>query len=113
MPAKYPDMRYLAYFQAYTNTYVRRPIWRPATKRRWHTRGWWGSSSVRGPTGMPPDLLDYLSDLARDRYLMVEYGIESTYDETLTRINRGARLRHGRRCRATYGRRSAYLWGHT
>lgn len=41
------------------------------------------------PDCMPPDLLAYLSDLARDRYLMVEYGIESTCDETLARVNRG------------------------
>lgn len=51
---KYPDMRYLAYFQAYTNTYGTTPHRRPATKRRWHTRGWWGSSSVRGPTACRP-----------------------------------------------------------
>ena len=68
---KYPEMKYLAYFQAYTNTY--------------------GEGRVIGtrPDCMPISLLDYLEELGKHIFVLVEYGIESTDDETLRRINRG------------------------
>ena len=86
---KYPDMKYLAYFQAYTNTYGATPYLAACYEEALAHEGVVGLIIGTRPDCMPPDLLDYLSDLARDRYLMVEYGIESTCDETLTRINRG------------------------
>lgn len=86
---KYPDMKYLAYFQAYTNTYGTTPHLAACYEEALAHEGVVGLIIGTRPDCMPPDLLDYLSDLARDRYLMVEYGIESTCDETLARINRG------------------------
>ena len=41
------------------------------------------------PDCMPISLLDYLEDLGKRTFVLVEYGIESTDDETLRRINRG------------------------
>ncbi|MDA6987446.1 TIGR01212 family radical SAM protein, partial [Escherichia coli] len=41
------------------------------------------------PDCMPDDLLRYLENLNKHTFLLVEYGIESTRDETLRRINRG------------------------
>lgn len=41
------------------------------------------------PDCMPDELLDYLAELNRHTFVMVEYGIESTNDDTLRRINRG------------------------
>ena len=38
---------------------------------------------------MPGDLLDYFSDLSKHSFVLVEYGVESTLDKTLQRINRG------------------------
>ena len=38
---------------------------------------------------MPEELLDYLVELQKRTFVLVEYGIESTSDETLLRINRG------------------------
>ena len=38
---------------------------------------------------MPDELLDYLAQLSRTTFVMVEYGIESANDDTLLRINRG------------------------
>lgn len=86
---KYPDMKYLAYFQAYTNTYGATPYLAACYEEALAHDGVVGLIIGTRPDCMPPDLLAYLSDLARDRYLMVEYGIESTYDETLARVNRG------------------------
>ena len=33
--------------------------------------------------------LDYFASLSRDKYVSIEYGVESCYDSTLKRINRG------------------------
>ena len=38
---------------------------------------------------MPDDLLDYLEELNNRTFLLVEYGVESTLETTLQRINRG------------------------
>lgn len=86
---KYPDMKYLAYFQAYTNTYGATPYLAACYEEALAHEGVVGLIIGTRPDCMPPDLLAYLSDLARDRYLMAEYGIESTCDETLVRVNRG------------------------
>ena len=86
---KYPEMKYLAYFQAYTGTYgeLRHLIslYEEALK----------ADDVVGlvigtrPDCMPNELLDYLADLSKRTFLTVEYGIESANDDTLRRINRG------------------------
>ena len=86
---KYPEMKYLAYFQAYTNTYdtfeklIRK--YEEALK----------SPEVAGliigtrPDCMPDELLAYFAALAKEKFVLIEYGVESTSDETLGRINRG------------------------
>lgn len=86
---KYPEMKYLAYFQAYTNTYGELE----ALKRKYEEA--LAVDDVVGlvigtrPDCMPDALLDYLEALARRTFVLVEYGIESTLDCTLRRINRG------------------------
>lgn len=86
---KYPEMKYLAYFQAYTNTYGELE----ALKRKYEEALAVGDvvGLVIGtrPDCMPDALLDYLEALARRTFVLVEYGIESTLDRTLRRINRG------------------------
>ena len=42
-----------------------------------------------GPDCMPDTLLDYFSALSQKKFVIIEYGLESTLDRTLTRINRG------------------------
>jgi radical SAM protein (TIGR01212 family) len=86
---KYPDMKYLAYFQAFTNTYA------PIEKLRQMYEEALSQEDIVGLViGTRPDcvddaLLDYLATLSRQTFVMVEYGIESTNDETLKRIHRG------------------------
>lgn len=81
--------RYLVYFQSYSNTYA--PLER--------LRELYGEA-LRHPDvvgiviGTRPDCvdetkLDYLAEVARERYVAVEYGIESTFDATLRAVNRG------------------------
>ncbi|MBR5510659.1 MAG: TIGR01212 family radical SAM protein [Bacteroidaceae bacterium] len=86
---KYPKMRYLAYFQAYTNTYDSLEVLRARYEEALRVDGCVGLVIGTRPDCMPEELLDYLQELSHKVYVMVEYGVESTDDATLRRINRG------------------------
>jgi radical SAM protein (TIGR01212 family) len=90
---KYPAMKYLAYFQAYTNTYA--PLETLIQKYREALAIFDVVGLIIGtrPDCMPDELLDYLTGLAENVYIQVEYGIESTSDTTLRSINRGHTFR--------------------
>ena len=86
---KYPDMKYLAYFQAYTNTYAELEGLKRKYEEALEVNNVVGLVIGTRPDCMPEDLLRYLEELNKHFFLMVEYGIESACDETLLRINRG------------------------
>ena len=86
---KYPDMKYLAYFQAYTNTYASLYILKQKYEEALSFPEVVGLVIGTRPDCMPDELLDYLTELAKMTCIHVEYGIESTSDNTLQRINRG------------------------
>ena len=86
---KYSGMQYLAYFQAYTNTYDSVENLRMKYEEALAVPGVVGIVIGTRPDCMPDALLDYLEQLNRRTFLLVEYGIESVYDATLRRINRG------------------------
>ena len=87
---KYPDMRYLAYFQAYTNTYAPLEELQAKYEEALYVPGVVGLVIGTRPDCMPPALLTYLQSLQkRGHTIIVEYGIESVYDTTLQRIRRG------------------------
>ncbi len=81
--------RYLVYFQSYSNTYA------PLERLQLLYGEALAHPDVAGiVVGTRPDCvderkLDWLAELARDRYVAVEYGIESTSDATLRAVNRG------------------------
>ena len=86
---KYPDMKYLAYFQAYTNTYASLDKLRQLYEEALAVEDVVGIVIGTRPDCVSPELLDYLEALNHQTFLLVEYGVESTNDETLQRINRG------------------------
>lgn len=86
---KYPEMKYLAYFQAYTNTYAELEGLKRKYEEALSVDNVVGLVIGTRPDCMPDTLLRYLEELNRQTFLLVEYGIESTRDETLQRINRG------------------------
>ena len=100
---KYPEMRYLAYFQAYTNTYAELEKLQKMYEDALRVKGVVGLVIGTRPDCMPEELLDYLEDLNRRTFLLVEYGIESTDNRTLQRINRG----HTFECTADAVKRTA------
>lgn len=86
---KYPDMKYLAYFQAYTNTYGELDILKRKYEEALSVEDIVGIVIGTRPDCMPENLLNYLDNLNKQTFLLVEYGIESTNNQTLRRINRG------------------------
>lgn len=86
---KYPEMRYLAYFQAYTNTYADLEALIQKYEEALAVEDVVGLVIGTRPDCMPDDLLDYLAEQKTRTFVLIEYGIESTSDITLRRINRG------------------------
>lgn len=86
---KYPHMKYLAYFQSYTNTYgdVAESI--AKYEEALSYPGVVGLIIGTRPDCMPQPLLDYFQELSKKHFLLIEYGVESTLDKTLDRIQRG------------------------
>ena len=82
-------MKYLAYFQAYTNTYARVEQLRQMYEEALEVEDVVGIVIGTRPDCVSDELLDYLEELNRRTFVLVEYGIESANDETLKRINRG------------------------
>ncbi len=86
---KYPSMRYLAYFQAYTNTYGELQKLKSLYEEALKVDGVVGLVIGTRPDCMPDELLEYLVKLSKRTFILIEYGVESTKEETLIRINRG------------------------
>ncbi len=86
---KYPTMKYLAYFQAFTNTYDSIDKLKEKYEEALSVEDIVGLVIGTRPDCMSDELLDYLEELNQRVFVLVEYGIESTNDATLRRINRG------------------------
>ncbi len=109
---KYPEMKYLAYFQAYSNTYA--PL--EELKRKYEEA--LAVDDVVGlvigtrPDCVSDEALDYLQQLNQRTFLIVEYGIESANDNTLRRINRGHTLDCSRQAIIKAHQRGIITCGH-
>jgi len=80
---------FLAYFQAYTNTYAAIEQLKALYDEALSYPGVLGIVIGTRPDCINSDMLDYLAELSRDYFVIVEYGIESTNDDILRHINRG------------------------
>jgi len=86
---KYPDMKFLAYFQAYTNTYATVEELREKYEAALRVTDVVGLVIATRPDCIPSKVLDFLEEINRRTFLLVELGIESTDDELLRHIHRG------------------------
>ncbi len=104
--------RYLAYFQSFSNTYA------PLNNLRRIYDEALSHPLVDGIiVGTRPDCvdeqkLDYFAELALNKYIALEYGIESTYDETLRAINRGHDFASARRAVEMTAERGIHTGAH-
>ena len=86
---RYKAKKFIAYFQAYTNTYA--PV---STLERLYSEALAVADVVGLSIGTRPDCVDepvlaLLQEYARNRLIWIEYGLQSVHDRTLARINRG------------------------
>ena len=86
---KYEAMKFLAYFQAYTNTYAPLDDLKRLYQEALEHPKIVGLVISTRPDAVSNELLDYLAELSRKVYVMVEFGLESHLDRTLESINRG------------------------
>jgi radical SAM protein (TIGR01212 family) len=80
---------YLAYFQAFSNTYAPLNILRKLYHEALSYPGVTGLIIGTRPDCVDEEKLTYIKELSGRYYIAVEYGIESCYNKTLNRINRG------------------------
>lgn len=80
---------YLAYFQSFSNTYAPLERLKELYEEALEHPDVVGIVIGTRPDCVDEDKLDYIAELARKHVVIVEYGIESCYDQTLLRINRG------------------------
>lgn len=81
--------RYMAYFQAYSNTYAPLPVLRKRYEEALSVPGVVGIAIGTRPDCVDEEILDYLARLSETHVVHLEMGIESCYDKSLRWMNRG------------------------
>ncbi len=85
---KYKDQEYLAYFQAYTNTYADISSLKIMYEEALNVNGIIGLVIGTRPDCISEELIDYLAELAKKYYISLEFGVESTFNKILLKVNR-------------------------
>ncbi|MGE4287300.1 MAG: TIGR01212 family radical SAM protein [Salinivirgaceae bacterium] len=85
---KYPDMRFMAYFQSYTNTYAPVDDLRQLYLEALEHPKVAGLIIGTRPDCVSTEIVQMLAEINRTVPVSVEFGLESTRNETLQRINR-------------------------
>lgn len=86
---KYNSMKYLAYFQSYSNTYAPLENLKLLYEEALSHPEVIGLVIATRPDCVTSEILDYLQFLSESHYIMVEFGMESHKNSTLEKINRG------------------------
>ncbi|MBU3196964.1 TIGR01212 family radical SAM protein [Clostridium algidicarnis] len=92
MNKKWAKGKYIAYFQAYTNTYAPIDILRKKYKEALTEEGVVGLAIATRPDCLDDDVISLLEEMSKETYLWVELGLQTSKDETAKRINRGYNL---------------------
>ncbi len=85
---KYRTQLYLAYFQAYSNTYADIELVKQLYKEALNHPKVVGLVIGTRPDCINKELIDFLSDLSKNYFISLEFGVESTLDRTLENVNR-------------------------
>lgn len=88
MSKKWPNSKYIAYFQANTNTYAPLDVLKEKYETVYKLPNVVGLSIATRPDSIEDDVYDYLEELSKETYLTVELGLQSIHEETNKIINR-------------------------
>ena len=92
MAHKWKSGKYIAYFQAYTNTYAPTEELRSKYEDALNQEGVVAIAIATRPDCLGDDVLDLLEAINNKVYLWIELGLQTSNDETAKRINRGYKL---------------------
>ena len=85
---KYKSQKYFAYFQAYTNTYSDIESLKKIYDEALRFPNVIGLVIGTRPDCISEDVIDYLSFLSKKNFISLEFGVESTLNKTLLKVNR-------------------------
>ncbi|CDH96690.1 radical SAM protein [Bacillus velezensis NAU-B3] len=88
MHEKWKDGKYIAYFQAFTNTHAPVEELREKFESVLKLDGVVGMSIATRPDCLPDDVVEYLAELNERTYLWVELGLQTVHERTALLINR-------------------------
>jgi radical SAM protein (TIGR01212 family) len=86
---RYKAEKFIAYFQAFSNTYAPLEVLRARYEEALSVEDIVGLSIGTRPDCVPDGTLDLLAEFGDRTWLSLEYGLQSIHDRTLARINRG------------------------
>lgn len=86
---KWPDSKYIAFFQSFSNTYGPVDILRQKYEEALAFADVVGLAIATRPDCLPPEVMELLAELNRRTCLWVELGFQTVKDATALRINRG------------------------
>lgn len=92
MEKKWKNGKYIAYFQAYTNTYAPVEVLREKYDEALKEDGVVGLAIATRPDCLDEDVLDLIEEYSKKVYTWVELGLQTSNDETAALINRGYKL---------------------
>ncbi len=104
--------RYLAYFQAFSNTYADLDHLQKLYEEALSVPEVMGIVVGTRPDCVDEEKLDYFAELAKRCHLVLEYGLESMLDHTLTRVNRGHDVEKSRWAVEETAERGIHVGGH-
>lgn len=86
---KFGAKKFIVYFQSFTNTYAPLETLKALYSKALSYENVIGLSIGTRTDCVTDEILDYLQELSKEKEIWIEYGIQSFYDETLEKINRG------------------------
>jgi len=86
---KFDAKKFIVYFQSFTNTYAPLDTLKALYSRALEFENVVGLSIGTRTDCITDETLDYLEELSKTKEIWLEYGIQSVYDKTLEKINRG------------------------
>ena len=89
MDKKWPETKYIGYFQANTNTYADVDTLKNYYETILGLDDVIGLNIATRPDAISDEVMDYLSELNKKTFLTIELGLQSIHEETLKYINRG------------------------
>lgn len=92
MNKKWKDGKYIAYFQAYTNTYETVDVLRRKYEEALNKEGVVALAIATRPDCLNDDILDLLEEMNKKVYTWIELGLQTIHEETAEIINRGYKL---------------------